>query len=189
MVQFVKIEIANPLTYNFSPQDYNASPDEKIKEFMLIDQEVDYNSNRDHFDKIVRKLFVENIGIQCPPWASTTWAIHIPKQESLDFTQFKCEIKNGQAIISGTLLFKTSFKEDAYKAMLNDIDNLYINDFTLGVYLEEGSNKIIYNFFGEDFKSYFDLVNKTWKEKKEIGPERKIKVSFVKKLKDLEVVK
>jgi hypothetical protein len=76
-------------------------------------------------------------------------------------------------------------KEDAYKAMLNDIDNLYINDFTLGVYLEEGSNKIIYNFFGEDYKLYYDLVNKTWKENKEIGPERKIKVTFGKKLKDL----
>ncbi len=186
MVQFVKIEITNPLTYNFTIGRYNASSDEKIKEFMLINQEVDYNSNRDHFDKIVRKLFVVNIGLHSPPWASKGWAVHMPKEESLDFDQFKCEIKNGKAIISGTLLFKVSFKEDAYKDMVNEIDNLFISDFTLGVYLEEeGSNQIIYSFFGEDYKTYFDLVNKTWKENKEIGPERKIKVTFGKKLKDL----
>jgi hypothetical protein len=190
MVQFVKIEITNPLTYNFTIGRYNASSDEKIKEFMLIDQEVDYNNNRDHFDKIVRKLFVVDISLHSPPWASKGWAVRMPKEESLDFDQFKCEIKNGKAIISGTLLFKVSFKEDAYKDMVNEIDNLFISDFTLGVYLgEEGSNKIIYSFFGEDYKLYYDLVYKTWSQKKEIGPERKIKVTFGKKLKDLDVAK
>lgn len=185
MVQFVKIEITNPLTYNFISGGYNNSSEEKIKEFMSINQEVEYNNNPDHFDQIVGKLFVDTIGLICPPWASTQWQITLPKEKSLDFDHFKCEIKNGKAIISGSLLFKMSFKDDAYNAMVNDIDSLYISDFILGVYLEEGSNKIIYNFFGEDYKTYFDLVNKTWKEMKEIGPERKIKVTFGKKLKDL----
>lgn len=186
MIQYVKIEITNPLSYDYSLDDYNASTEEKLNQFLHKTTKLDYNDKEVYGDSVIfGQLFLKFFSLSCPPWAGTSWSINMFRKDSLNFEQFKCEFIDGRAIISGNLFFKLSFKDEAYHEMVNYIENLYIDSFNLEVFFKEGQNEIRFNRIGNDYKVYFDMVHKNWKERKEIGPERKIKVTFAKKIKEV----
>ena len=70
--------------------------------------------------------------------------------------------------------------------MSNNKEYLFIDSFTPQIHLDGGYNKSIwFNKIVENHKNSFDLIHKTWGIEKIIGPERKVKVTLAKKLKDL----
>jgi hypothetical protein len=189
MVVYIKIEILNPLTYNYTYVGYNNSSLEKMTNLLSNIKEIPYNDTSLSINgapQIEEDIFLCNFNLCYPQWAGTKYGIIIFLNECFNFNEFKCIMKNGVSTISGNLYFKKSLKDEAYKEMINNVEYLFIESFNPQLYLDgKFDNRICFNKIGDDYKKYFDLVHKTWSKEKKIGPERKIKVTLAKKVKDL----
>lgn len=189
MVQYIKIEITNPLTYHYTLGDNNPAKPEKINSFLSALKEIPYHNNSladSGTPKVEGDISIENISLGYPTWANTRYVISVFLKDAYNLDQFKCSLKDGIASISGTLYFKLNIKDDVYNELINNLEYLFIDSFTPELYLDGGYNKSIwFNKIVENHKQSFDLIHKTWGIEKIIGPERKVKVTLAKKLKDL----
>jgi hypothetical protein len=189
MIRYIKIEIANPLNYFYTLGDYNHASAEKINDFLSKLKEIPYNELS--LPEAGVPLIEGDVSIECfsigyPTWAGTKYGMNLFLKDVCKWDHFRCIINNGVATISGTLYFKMNIKDDAYLEMVNNIEYLFINSFTPLIYLDGGYNSSIwFNKIVEEYKQSFDLIHKTWGIEKKIGPERKVKVTLAKKLKEL----
>jgi hypothetical protein len=189
MVQYIKIEITHPLTYHYTLGDYNHAKPEKINSFLSSLKDIPYNNDSNTAlgaPKIEGDVSIDSFQLGYPTWASAIYGITLFVKDASNLDQFKCIMNKGIATISGTLFFKINLKDEAYLEMVNNIEYLFIDSFTPKIYLDGGYNKSIwFNKIVGDHKQSFDLIHKTWGIEKKIGPERKVKVSLAKKLKEL----
>ena len=191
MVQYIKIEFENPLTYHYTLGDNNHAKPERINDFLSNLKEIPYN-NDSHAASVAPPIegnvFIVDFKLGYPTWANCNYGMTVLLKDAVNLDQFKCSLKDGIATISGALYFKLNIKDEAYIEMSNNKELLFLDSFTAEIYLDGGYNKKIwFNKIVEEYKDSFNLIHKTWAIDKSIGQERKVNITLAKKLKDLGV--